>query len=673
MLMRNNESSSSKNKRISIIIATRNEGINLRRTLERLLKNTYYPDFEILILNDASQDASCDFLTQPPYVHHKKIRLIHYQSRQGLQTLWQEGVKQATGSVLQFLDAHVSVSPYWLTNLYRRLERHNFQALVAPVSSTLDSISWKFTTRQNFGYTWNATLQNYRSLNYNEIWRNCRVPWVNLGRMMLTRKLWDEIAGLLPIYTNRRIQEQDFCLRAYRAGYDCYIEPTAMIGHYKKPQTVNNLVSYTEQREQIIDYFCLIYMSFDEQKREQIISQYKNKHIDEYQTFLNKQPELEKLRIQFRKKQRRSLDKLLSELQVENKTPWHTNNGKLARKTPPLVSIIITAVNEGKYVQQTVDSILKKTEYPSYEIILVDDASCDDSFTFLKEEPYISNPMIRYEHFNYSAGMIRARYHGAEISQGEYILIMDAHMSVPSGWLTGMMAAHHRWGPNSVIAPHLADISKEDWSIKEWQDRILHSFLMMDEKFDFAQKDYPYSIGLTPTFSGGCVLISRSFYNEIGGIDEGLRHWGCENIDLSFKIYSGGGTVFYEPSVVIGHLWKREIKRNVGFGFDFAYNKLRTGYMHLPTAAFNRLFKNLKTNDQWFQEGLRQFEYDMPELQYYRQKQNHRRKYDLECYLRMFFPGLAGNVKRKRSISLKIKKDLAAKKSTHKNAVAVKV
>ncbi|MGH7456862.1 MAG: glycosyltransferase, partial [bacterium] len=327
----------------------------------------------------------------------------------------------------------------------------------------------------------------------------------------------------------------------------------------------------------------------------------------------------------------------------------------------PVVSIILTAVNEGNYVQRTVDSIRKNTEWPAYEIILIDDASNDNSFAFLNEEPYKSNPALRYARFNYSAGMIRARHHGAEMARGDYILIMDAHMSVPAGWLAGLMAAHRRWGPSSLIAPQLGEVNKEDWSI----NANMNYFLMVDEKFDFSAKDFPHANGLASVFSGGCFLIEGAFYFKIGGIDIGLRHWGCENIDLSLKVYAAGGAVFYEPAVVVGHLWNREVKRNIGYAFDFYYNKLRTGFVHLPYAAFHRLFANLKAPNE-FQDALRQYEFNLPELHYQRQKQQSANKRNPDWYVRMFLPQLLNDGKRK-SKPVVVPRPIGAPSKNHGN------
>jgi glycosyltransferase involved in cell wall biosynthesis len=649
---RNHHPAAAAKSLISIIMPSRNEGEHLRQTIDSLLTTTFYPNFEVLILDDASEDGSGEFLRRPRYANDRRLRRLRYDSPQGLPALWHAGVAQARGAVLQFVPAHTCFNPYWLTNLYDRLRQHDFRALVGPVISTLEPLGWKSTPVQSFGGTWEQRLQDYRQLRYDEIRADCQVPGMNFGRMMIDRQVYDEIGGLLSCFASDAMREQDFCLRAYRLGYNCHIEPTALLGHLEKPRAEKNLRARATAAALALDYFTLIFLHLDEREFEALCATHREEFAEVQQAFAQRRPQLETLRRQIVNSQRRSVDELLAPSSPSPSTAAHRANGKYRQE--PMVSIIITAVNESGHVQRTVDAILKNTEWPAYEIILVDDASSDNSFAFLKEEPYKSNPALRYERFNYSAGMIRARHHGAETARGDYILIMDAHMSVPPGWLTGLVAAHQRWGPRSVVAPQLGDINPEDWSI----NANMNTYLMVDEKFDFAARDFPYATGLTSVFSGGCFLIARDFYFQIGGIDTGLRHWGCENIDLSMKVYAAGGTVFYEPAVVVGHLWKREVKRNVGHGFDFYYNKLRTGFTHFSYGSFHKLFDNLKSfakskGHNEFQTALRQYELNMPEMHYQRQKQQLTNRRDPDWYVRMFLPQLVhGGKQRARPVAV---------------------
>lgn len=85
------------------------------------------------------------------------------------------------------------------------------------------------------------------------------------------------------------------------------------------------------------------------------------------------------------------------------------------------VSIIIPTYNTARYIAQAVRSVLDQT-YTSYEIIVVDDGSTDDTHSVL--QPY--NDCIRYARQENQQGVSAARNHGMRLAQGEFVVFLDA-------------------------------------------------------------------------------------------------------------------------------------------------------------------------------------------------------------------------------------------------------
>ena len=88
-----------------------------------------------------------------------------------------------------------------------------------------------------------------------------------------------------------------------------------------------------------------------------------------------------------------------------------------------LVSIIIPIYNMDKYIEKCINSTLKQT-YRNIEVILVDDGSVDKSNVICEKYKKIDN-RVRVIHKE-NKGLVSARKSGLEISNGDYIVPLDA-------------------------------------------------------------------------------------------------------------------------------------------------------------------------------------------------------------------------------------------------------
>jgi glycosyltransferase involved in cell wall biosynthesis len=85
-----------------------------------------------------------------------------------------------------------------------------------------------------------------------------------------------------------------------------------------------------------------------------------------------------------------------------------------------LVSVVIPAYNCGKYIVETLESVLAQT-YRNFEIVVVDDGSTDNTKEVL--EPYFDEIVYHYQQ---NGGLAAARNKGLSLAKGEYFALLDA-------------------------------------------------------------------------------------------------------------------------------------------------------------------------------------------------------------------------------------------------------
>ncbi len=94
--------------KISVVLISHNEGLNLRHTVESL-QDTLPPDHEIVVVDDRSSDGSADFLKEG----RGSIRHLRPGRRLGVARARNFGAIRATGDIIVFCDAHLGFPRGW--------------------------------------------------------------------------------------------------------------------------------------------------------------------------------------------------------------------------------------------------------------------------------------------------------------------------------------------------------------------------------------------------------------------------------------------------------------------------------------------------------------------------------------------------------------------------------
>jgi len=240
----------------------------------------------------------------------------------------------------------------------------------------------------------------------------------------------------------------------------------------------------------------------------------------------------------------------------------------------PLASLIIPTRNGLRFLQRCVDSILEKTTYQNYEIIVVDNGSDDPAtLAYLKsladgthghlrniraaaaDNPKAIIPtarVLRYDApFNYSA----INNFAVKEAKGEIVGLLNNDLEVITPtWLDEMVAQAMRPGVGCVGAMlyYPNDTIQHAGCIVGLGGVAGHAFRDFargtEGKFNRARLVQNYS-----AVTAACLLIKRSTYEQVGGLDEKNLKVAFNDVDFCLKVRAAGYRNLWTPFAELYH------------------------------------------------------------------------------------------------------------------------
>ena len=234
-------------------------------------------------------------------------------------------------------------------------------------------------------------------------------------------------------------------------------------------------------------------------------------------------------------------------------------------ETNTQVSIIIPFFDElWGMLLRNVHSLLQRTPpHLLQEIILVDDSSTKENLKAPLESYLQWLPKIRLLRTKGREGLIRARMAGARASRGTVLFFMDAHMEVNIGWLEPLLALLQE-NPSTIAIPSVDQIQPDSLAYlpghTSYKFKGLFTweldFLWTAEELDPKTQHLPYP---TATMIGCGIAVTSKYFFHLGGFDEGMRIWGGENLEISFRTWQCGGGMKVVPCSRMGHVFRSHL------------------------------------------------------------------------------------------------------------------
>lgn len=246
------------------------------------------------------------------------------------------------------------------------------------------------------------------------------------------------------------------------------------------------------------------------------------------------------------------------------------------------VSVVIPARNEGQNLVDMVSSMLENTSYPDFEIIVVDDGSTDGSGDRIAAD-FGGNGHLSVARAA-GLGVSGARNLGAKRAVGEILLFLDGHCYTPPGWMAALVEPLD--DPQvGLVGPSFASLHEGHRSSDCWGFGATWRDISLETDWLPKQGDVPYPV---PVLPGGCHVVRRSDFDRLGQYDEGMIHWGSEDLELSIRFWLMGYQVVVQPKAVIYHLFHKTPAYEVKIS-HVLHNRLRLALLHLHQDRFTRV------------------------------------------------------------------------------------
>ncbi|XP_034401193.1 polypeptide N-acetylgalactosaminyltransferase 15-like [Cyclopterus lumpus] len=236
--------------------------------------------------------------------------------------------------------------------------------------------------------------------------------------------------------------------------------------------------------------------------------------------------------------------------------------GEQYSESLPSASVVICFHDEAwSTLLRTVHSVLD-TAPKQYlqEVLLVDDLSHHGHMKSVLSE-YVSHlEGVRLIRSTKRLGVGGCRTLGAARAAGEVLVFMDSHCECQKGWLEPLLerVAQDR---TRVVSPIMDAI---DWQTFQYNATRWPVRGVFDWRLDFHWESNPQLQDKdpdsavrpvqSPALGGGVVAVDRHFFQSVGAYDPGMLLWGVEQIELSIRVWSCGGTMEVVPCSRVAHL-----------------------------------------------------------------------------------------------------------------------
>ncbi|XP_058500832.1 probable polypeptide N-acetylgalactosaminyltransferase 8 [Solea solea] len=303
---------------------------------------------------------------------------------------------------------------------------------------------------------------------------------------------------------------------------------------------------------------------------------------------------------------------LSDRLPLDRPLPETREPGCLKRTYPkdlPSLAVVLIYLDEAlSVIKRALCSIINRTPKNILkEIIMVDDNSSKENLkgdldmyvkSLEQENPTLNITRVRH---NKQRGLSYARVSGLRAATADVVAILDAHIEVHEMWAEPLLT-QIKADRTVVVSPVFDKVNFDELRVIKYIPSA-HAFdwALWCMYESFTPEYYKLKDGSLPGKSPsvmGILAADRMFLGEIGALDEGMKVYGGENVELGIRVWTCGGSVEVVPCSKIAHIERRHKPYQLDLSSVMRRNALRVAeiwmdeYKHNINLAWNVPFEN---------------------------------------------------------------------------------
>lgn len=195
----------------------------------------------------------------------------------------------------------------------------------------------------------------------------------------------------------------------------------------------------------------------------------------------------------------------------------------------PQLSVVVTTYNRAAILAKCLDALLHQEGDPSYEVLVVDDGSTDETPAMLDALMAEHARLRVYRQPN--GGRASARNSGIREARGEYLCYVDSDVFVAPGFVKAHLDAHAAFQKRAAGAPH-----------SKHRDCFVQGLSVNIDRLEDAYQVKVFDPSRA-FFDTKNVSLRRQWLSDVGGFDTGFVEYGWEDLELGVRLKEKGLTI----------------------------------------------------------------------------------------------------------------------------------